>query len=462
MRSLFPLLLSVPALAQGACHDLSDLDTIAQDALAALGARGACVRVDRAGATLHERAHGAYRLTEVVPIASASKWLSAAVLMALVDQGRCSLDDRVSLYVPSFARPDKQAITLRQCFTHSSGLPGSHTAISDASITLAEAVDRIALAPMLFAPGSEFSYGGVSMHVAGRVCEIVGGRSWAQLVRDLLATPLGWTDTDFEAFGPTANPRIAGGARTSLRDYAAFVEMLRARGTYRGVRVLGDAAVDEMFSDQTSHLPVRSSPHPTGAPYGIGTWLDRRDAQGRTLQGGGAGAFGFSAWVDRERDVTGVLVIVDRLADVWPFVDRMQRLTREQLEPRGIVCRGAPSPACATPSRINGDSVPATGNGEFGFIAVGAPAGASGALAIGTGADATGTPLLDIVVHVTLAPAPILLAWRADAAGVARAALPLTAIAPGQGCGAQAVWITPGACTELRASAAIEVDVQVR
>src|SRR6185295_1027121 len=107
---------------------------------------GASLRVDQRGVTLYQRSFGTYTPGTVVPIASATKWLSAAVVMSLVDEGRLRLDDRVAQYIPSFTGP-KAAITIRQCFTHTSGLPDNDASISDDTITLRQAADRIALLP---------------------------------------------------------------------------------------------------------------------------------------------------------------------------------------------------------------------------------------------------------------------------------------------------------------------------
>lgn len=455
------MLFSSVALAQTPCGDLSAIDGIAQATIAALNVPGLAVRVDQDGATLHDRGYGTYLPSTVVPIASASKWLSAAVLMAMVDQGRCRLDDRVSLYVPSFNRPDKVNITLRHCFTHTSGMPTSHPAIGDETITLAQAVDTLATIPMVATPGSEFSYGGVSMHVAGRVCEVVSGRGWNQLFADVLATPLGLVSTDYLAFGPTQNPRIAGGVRSNVVDYARFVEMLRRRGLFGTTRVLSVAAVDEMFRDQTSGLPIRNTPHPTNAPYGIGTWLDQRDAQGRTLIGSGAGAFGFTGWVDRQREVGVVFSILDRYPAAMPFIDQIRDLTFAMLKPIGVVCVGAPSPACAPRSYLNGDRVPTSGDAAFALTAAAAPPGAAGVLALSAQTRNVGLPLLGVVVHLDLLPPPVFVPWSADAAGAARLPLPLTGIVAGERAAAQAFWLTLGGCNgDLRASHAVALTVQ--
>ncbi|HZQ34925.1 MAG TPA: serine hydrolase domain-containing protein [Dehalococcoidia bacterium] len=127
--------------------------------------------------TLYLRAFGRYGVDSVDLIASATKQPSACTLMALVDDGAVALDDPVARYLPEFAGA-KAAITLRQCLSHTSGLPSMAPELSDDTITLAEAVRRYARLPLVAAPGTRFVYGGVSYSVAGRVAEVVSGMDW--------------------------------------------------------------------------------------------------------------------------------------------------------------------------------------------------------------------------------------------------------------------------------------------
>src|SRR5215213_4663407 len=56
------------------------------------------------------------------PIAATSEWLTAALVMSLVDDGRISLDDKVSRYIPIFSTYAKNYITIRQCLSHFTGI----------------------------------------------------------------------------------------------------------------------------------------------------------------------------------------------------------------------------------------------------------------------------------------------------------------------------------------------------
>lgn len=461
-RCVLPLfvLLTTAAAQSLPCHDLTGAVAVAQDLLATHPLTGSsCLRIDQHGQTLLAQPFGSFTLQEVVPIASATKTLSAAVLLSLVDSGQLLLDDRVGQYLPEWNFGVRATITLRMCFTHTSGLPSNHPAISDDTITLRQAAQQLATAPLQFTPGTAFDYGGVSMQVAGAVCEVVAGRSWAQLFQQRIAGPLLMTATDYQAFGPTANPRIAGGAQSNLRDFAVFVDMLRAGGQWNGGTVLSAASVATMLTDQTSGLPILGSPHPDLAPYGIGIWLDRRDAAGQTLSASAVGAFGFAGWVDRAHDASGVFLVRSQNQTTYPYTRRIWQQCDDALLPPGTTCVGAPSPACAPGGWLTATTPARSGNLEFTLRAARAPAGMPGALVLGA-PSATPTPLADLLAFVG-APFLVVDTWNADAEGRAEVAAPLATGLAGQTFGIQSVWLSASVCPMLglQASHALRLDV---
>jgi CubicO group peptidase (beta-lactamase class C family) len=110
------------------------------------------------------------------------------------------------------------------------------------------------------------------MHVGGRIAEIVSGKSWNELLVERIATPLGMSNTDFFAYGPTGDPRPAGDARSSTDDYARFLQMILQRGHFDGKRILSEASVLGLPCSEGSgpphHIEVISIcvAHITGSP----------------------------------------------------------------------------------------------------------------------------------------------------------------------------------------------------
>jgi len=132
-------------------RDLAEVDRLLSGAAAELGTTCSLPLV-RDGKVVYERSLGGAWPAGPVRIASATKWLTAAVVLSLADEGRLGLDDRVSRYVPAFTG-DAGRITVRQLLAHTSGLPMAHPALERRDITLQETVDAIAATPLVTAPG---------------------------------------------------------------------------------------------------------------------------------------------------------------------------------------------------------------------------------------------------------------------------------------------------------------------
>lgn len=243
-------------------------------------------------------------------IASASKWLSGAVILSLVDDGKLSLTDTVGKFLPLFTKYHKGNITVRQLFSHTSGFPGNSKERYEynGELTMQQAVDSIAVhTAMIHAPGTTFNYGSVSMQIAGRIAELVSGKSWQALFNEKLAGPC-----DMRAnfwLMSVKNPLVAGGVRTSAADYLHFLEMIVNGGTYKGKRVLSEQALTEMLKDQTAGAVIEDSPYPSDRPlrYGIGNWIDVVAASGEVMETSSPGAFGTHPWQYKKNGIAGII-----------------------------------------------------------------------------------------------------------------------------------------------------------
>ncbi len=331
---------------RGQQYDFTPLDRLLQDSARSAGGTlgGIAVVLIKDGQILYSRGFGGtifnpYTPQRVVPIASATKWLSAAVIMSLVDEGRLRLDDSVGRYIPTFTGT-KANMTVRQLFSHTSGLPGSlvtdDSYQGDKTLTLQGAVDSIALrVPLIARPGEQFAYGGISMQVAGRIAEIASGsllptgRAWDSLFVRRIAQPLGIRTINYDGLGATDNPQIGGGAQASAEDYARFLAMLLNGGrSTTGTIVLSQAAIDTMLADQTRNAVIRYTPYigfvglDTQLPlsrYGIGNWIEYRTGIVPAQRTNSSqGAFGFSPWIDRPRNMVGVMSVGSQLQSAMP------------------------------------------------------------------------------------------------------------------------------------------------
>jgi CubicO group peptidase (beta-lactamase class C family) len=284
---------------------------------------------------IYERYWGTWNSNTYQAIASGSKMPSMALIMRLIDEGYLSPNDTVQNFLPSFS--GKPVITLHQLMNHTSGLPGQSPFISNNNITLQQAVDNIGLnTPMAYTPGTEFRYGGVGMHVAGRMAEIATGMRWDSLFQQKIAIPLGMTNTDYIALGATTNFRIAGGMGTTMPDFAKLLTMLLNYGKFGNTQVIDSLTVKMMQSDQTNGVPLTGTPY-AGDPlrqnlrYGYGVWVEQ-ETNGETTQFGSQGAFGFTPWIDRCRNIACVFFVRRTLGIIQPTHTQLRSLV-EQIIP---------------------------------------------------------------------------------------------------------------------------------
>ncbi len=296
--------------------DFTPVDEFLEKSLDRMGG-GCCMLLIQGDRVVYRKAFGTFTLDTVVPIASASKWISGGVVMALVDEGKIALDDPASKYLPGF-RGKKAKMTVRQMFSHTHGLPAAPTPHRNTRLTMAEAADQIAEIPLEFDPGTALLYSGSGMQAAGRICEIATGNKWVEIFEEEIAGPLEMENTHYDAFGRTENPNVAGSVATSVDDYGNFLRMVLGRGVFEGRRVLSERAVETMLTNQTGDVPIRRSacqpyvdldPEFAESRYGVGCWLERIDPEtGLAAEATSAGAFGCVPFVDRQRNIAGVFL----------------------------------------------------------------------------------------------------------------------------------------------------------
>ena len=305
-----------------------------------LGLLGAGLIIRLHGRPVCEMYVGPFRPETEMPVISAAKWLSAAAVLALVDEGRLRLDDSVSRYLHYF-KGDKRGITVRQLLSHTSGLPSHVPCMFQWQLSLEDCARQIGEKTKLHTPpGQGFLYGGAGFSVAGRVAEVAANAQWAEIFAGRIARPLGLEHT---GYGATANPVLAEGLTySSPADYATFLQMLLDGGMHEGRRVLSEAMVEEMMRDQTAGIANRVSPR-GDRTYGLGCWRDVVDSTtGRALILSSPGAGGFVPWINRRRGMLGVLAVYDRIDRVWPTAVAVMTAARDGAVALDSAGAGAP------------------------------------------------------------------------------------------------------------------------
>jgi CubicO group peptidase (beta-lactamase class C family) len=280
---------------------------------------GAAVLVAKDNQVVYEKCFGNYTPETQVFIASAGKWPAAATIMTLVDDGKLSLDDHPSRWLPEFKNDPKDKATLRQLLSHTSGYPPYQPKDKpvDKYQTLAESVEHILPLPPDSTPGERFDYGGLAMQVAGRMAEVASGQDWETLFQERIAKLCGMTNTHFTPVdsGGGHSPMLGGGARSTLHDYANFLAMIFNDGVFDGKRVLSKSAIQEMQADQVRGALVKPgefTERVRGAKfngiYGLGEWREQLDSAGNAVLISSPSWAGAYPWIDKTTGIYGVIL----------------------------------------------------------------------------------------------------------------------------------------------------------
>jgi CubicO group peptidase (beta-lactamase class C family) len=276
---------------------------------------GASILVAQNNTVLYEQYFGDHTPETQVYIASAGKWLAAAAIAAVVAEGELTWDDKVVKWLPEF-RDEKGQATLRQLLAHTSGYPDYQPPGKrhDDYQSLEEAVRHITYLPAYAMPGTSFRYGGLAMQVAGRMAELATGKDWETLFQEKIAMPLGMKHTHFTPVDTAEghNPMVGGGARSTLHDYARFLEMILNKGLFRGNRILPASAVCEIMADQVRGAIVPHGEYVERARglthsgiYGLGVWREIVSNKGQAVLISSPSWAGAYPWIDKENNIYG-------------------------------------------------------------------------------------------------------------------------------------------------------------
>lgn len=318
-----------PIYVAGCILELTPVAAKMQKIVTDLQLEGAAVFLAKDGQVLCESYFGQYNKNTVVSLVSAAKWISAATILRLVDEGFLSLDDPVSKYLDYFVG-EHGTITIRHLLSHTSGLPAYHPCMFRGDILLDQCVRAIAQSNLEFTPGTQFAYAGASFSVAGRVAEVAAGKLWGDIFYEYFVEPMGMIRT---YYGNTRNPILSEGyVVSSLQDYGRFLQMILDGGVYNGQRILSEAILEEMFADQTANAEIAFTPRGNDVSYGLGNWRDREDEDGNLITASSAGGGGYLPWINFQRNVAGIFMVSTRNPAIWDKWSEMGQLIREGLD----------------------------------------------------------------------------------------------------------------------------------
>ena len=252
---------------------------------------------------IHKKEIGEFNSKTAAPIGSASKWLTTALVMIFVEEGKISLDDKITKWLPEYAKYMKNYITIRYCLSNFTGIQQDEKFLAKMFDkkkfeSLEQEVNSYAAKEIQSNPGTEFRFSDFGFNIAGRILEIVSKRRFDILVRQKLFVPLGMRRTTFtDINGGVVDP--ANGAQSTGDDYIRFLAMLLNKGKLGDKQILSEKSVDEMMQIQTTPDKIKYVPKLMQSnSYALGSWAVDLNTDGKGTVFTCPGLFGTWATVD--------------------------------------------------------------------------------------------------------------------------------------------------------------------
>jgi len=218
-------------------------------------------------------------------------------------------------------------LTIHHLLTHTAGLTGGGVQRAKDD-TFATYVPKLAEAPLIFQPGTQWVYGNVGIHsVLPRIIEIASGTPFYEFMRERLFNPLEMNNTYFHVPSDKASKRVVlkgydvskkggGGLCSSAEDFLHFEQMLLNGGELFGHRLLQPETVKMMSTNQVGDLfstagKGEKAQKGMGFGFAVAVTLDPIAAANDREKGafGWGGAAGTVSWTDPKNELVGVLML---------------------------------------------------------------------------------------------------------------------------------------------------------
>jgi D-alanyl-D-alanine carboxypeptidase len=315
----------------------ASIDKVAAAAVAAGESPGLQVAVFKDGKAVLVKSYGSANLEQHVPVTndsvfrvgSVTKQFTAVALLLLAEQGKLSLQDKLSKYYANFPRADD--ITLEQMLHHTSGIynyTSEPNFVNDGMVhrTTDEMVEFIGKLPKTqdFEPGTDWSYSNSAYFILGGVVEKVAGEPLATVFKTRLFVPIGMTHTALDdetelvpgrvrgysgsAPGKFTNapfismsiPGGAGSIRSSAADLAKWDAALFGGKVLKPISLAAMLTPGRLNDGETSGVAIAKMMSAAGAPgadtkqeYGYALFVSQEEGHRKVSHGGGI--YGFNA-----------------------------------------------------------------------------------------------------------------------------------------------------------------------
>ncbi len=290
------------------------IDDFVKGKMREYGIPGLSLAVVRDGKIIHLKGYGIANLELSVPVTeqtsfgimSITKTFTAILTLALVEDGRLSLDDPISKHLidlPAIWQP----ITVRQLLTHTSGIPSFATSDKDPcpvgkeprSYTREDVLKEVSCFPLEFTPGERFAYGDTNYHLLGMIVERVSGKPYETFLRERVLGPLGMKDTRSTNYTDLIPNRANGyslrdgvvknAGRFEIDEFAngglisTAIDMAKFEGAFSTEKVLKRKTLERMWTN------AKLNNGETVQQYGLGLGLTPFRGRKRIGHTGGGG-----------------------------------------------------------------------------------------------------------------------------------------------------------------------------
>ena len=259
-------------------------------------------------------------------IGSSSKAFTSTLVAMMVDQGKMRWDDPATTYLPGLQLFDPyvtRELTVRDLLTHRSGLARGDLMWYGTDYNRDEILRRVRFLKPTWSVRSHFGYQNIMYLAAGQAVAHAAGKSWDDLIRERIFTPLGMTESntsirDLAGKSNVATPHTdvndtlmivpwhnidnigpAGAINSNVADMIKWVRFQLAQGSVNGKSLVSAGALGETHTAQMT-IPVGAdakqvNPYTHLESYGMGWFL--QDYRGRELDQHGGNIDGMSAMV---------------------------------------------------------------------------------------------------------------------------------------------------------------------
>ena len=170
---------------------------------------GATILVAKNGKTIYRKAVGKSNLeldVDMIPenvfmLASITKQITAVAILMLEEQGKLSLNDPITKFIPDYPTLGK-TITVHHLLNHTSGIRsytgiGNLVEVARNDMTLNELIDYFKNEPMDFDPGEEFRYNNSGYILLGKIIEVLSGDTYENFIEKNIFERLGMKSSSY-------------------------------------------------------------------------------------------------------------------------------------------------------------------------------------------------------------------------------------------------------------------------